>query len=117
MKKVKQEFHYGFALNETETILHKALANMHDNDLIVNGGLYLTNERIVFVGYVPNSRTRVSCEISLFRIKEVRPEKTFYFFNNIIRVISISDEEYKLIVDNQTEWLKQINRQLQTIGA
>ncbi len=103
-------------MNENEVILHKELANMHDNDLIANGGLYLTNERMVFVGYIPNSRTRVSCDVSLYRIREVRPEKTFRLFNNIIRIISIRDEEYKFIVDSQKEWLRQIKVQLKAIG-
>ena len=113
---MQQGFHYGFEINENETILHKALANMEDNDLVANGALYLTNERMVFVGYILNSRTRVSCEVSLYHIKEVRPEKTFYVFNNIIRIISVRDEHYKFIVDTQREWLEQINRQLSVIG-
>ena len=96
-----QQFHYGFKLNENEKIMHKALANMHDNDLIVNGALYLTDERMVFVGYAPNTTTRMSCEVSLYHIKEVRPEKTFRFINNIIRIINIRDEHYKFIVDQQ----------------
>ena len=103
-------------MNENEKIMHKALANMHDNDLIVNGALYLTNERLCFVGYVPNSRTRMTCEVSLFHIKEVRPEKTFKIFNNVIRVINIRDEQYKFVVDGQKEWLERIHSQLSQIG-
>ena len=102
-------------MTENEKIMHKALANMHDNDLIVNGALYLTNERMVFVGYLPNDITKVSCEISLYHIKEIRPEKTFRMFNNIIRIISIRDEQYKFIVDKQKEWLAQIDRQLKEL--
>ena len=89
---------------------------MHDNDLIVNGALYLTDERIVFVGYLPNTTTRMTCEISLFHIKEVRAEKTFKLFNNIVRVINIRDEHYKFVVDEQKEWLRLIDNQLRQIG-
>ena len=113
---MSQTFHYGFDLLENEVIVHKALANIHDNDMIANGALYLTNERLIFVGYVPNERTRVSCEVSLYHIKEIRPEKTFRLFNNILRVISIRDEQYKFIVDKQKIWLEQIDRQLKAIG-
>ena len=102
-------------MTETEKILHKALVNMEDGELVANGALYLTTERMVFVGYMLNTRTRVSCDISLYHIKEVRPEKTFYVFNNIIRIISIRDEHYKFIVDRRSEWLEQIDRQLRAI--
>lgn len=107
-----RQFHYGFDLNENEKIVHKALANMHDNDLIVNGALYLTNERLYFVGYLPNTGTRMFCEVSLYHVKEVRPEKTFRIFNNILRIIGIGEEQYKFIVDDQKIWLKEIDKQL-----
>lgn len=109
------KFHYGFDINDNEVILHKAIANMHDNDLIVNGALYLTNQRLFFVGYVPNSRTRMSCEISLYHVKEVIPEKTFHLFNNVIRVVNLREEQFKFIVDGQKEWLDQIGRQLRAL--
>jgi len=111
-----KQYHYEFNMLENEKILYKALVNMHDNDLIVNGALYLTDERMVFVGYVPNERTRVSCEVSLYHIKEIRPEKTFFLFNNIIRVINVRDEEYKFIVDDQKNWLEKINTQIRALG-
>lgn len=110
-----KQFHYDFAMTETEKIVHKALVNMHDNDLIANGAMYLTDERLVFVGYVPNERTRVFCEISLYHIKDVKPEKTFLVFNNIIRIIDIRDEQYKFIVDDQKVWLEQIDCQLKAL--
>ena len=110
-----QHYHYAFDMKENEKILYKELANIHDNDLIANGALYLTDERLIFVGYVPNERTRVSCEVSLYHVKEVRPEKTFKIFNNIIRIINIRDEQYKFIVDHQKDWLEHINRQLKAI--
>ena len=111
-----QTLHYGFKMTENEKIIHKALANMHDNDLIVNGALYLTNERMVFIGYMPNDTTKVTCEISLYHIKEIRPEKTFRIFNNIIRIVSIRDDHYKFIVDKQKEWLAQIDKQLKALA-
>jgi hypothetical protein len=111
-----QTFHYGFDMLDDERILHKALVNMEDNDLFANGALYLTNERLVFVGYILNTRNRVSCDISLYHIKEVKPEKTFLVFNNIIRIISIRDEQYKFIVDRQKEWLEKIGGVLREIG-
>jgi hypothetical protein len=110
-----KDFHYDFQMIENEKIMHKALANMHDNDLIANGALYLTDERLVFVGYIPNERTRVSCEISLYHVKEIKPEKTFFVFNNIIRVISIRDEQYKFIVDDQRRWMTQIDQQIKAL--
>jgi hypothetical protein len=109
---LEKQFHYEFQINENEKILHKALANMQEDELIVNGALYLTDERIIFVGYIPNTRTRVTSEVPLEHIKEVRPGKTFLVFNNILRVINIRNEEYKFIVDGQKEWLQQIEKQI-----
>ena len=110
------QFNYIFDVNEDEIILHKALANMQDEQLIVHGALYLTSERLVFVGYVPNTRTKVTSEVSLYHIQEICPGKTFFFINNIIRVIDIRNEEYKFIVDKQKVWLDEIYKQLDAIG-
>jgi hypothetical protein len=109
-------FNYVFNVNENEIILHKAQANMQDEQLIVHGALYLTSERLVFVGYVPNTRTKVQSEVSLYHVQEIRPGKTFFFIENIIRVIDIRNEEYKFIVDKQKIWLAEIYKQLDAIG-
>ena len=111
-----KKFHYGFALNQGEVIIHKGTANMHDSEYIISGALYLTDEKIIFIGYIPNSRNKVSSTILLEDVREVKTEKSLFVFNNILRIVDIHDVNYKFIVKGQQEWNSQILRQLGRVG-
>ena len=107
-----QKFNYQFPLKDDEKIVHKELANMHDSDYVLNGALYLTNQRIVFIALVPKSNTKVTYTILLSNVKDVIPEKSLFFFNNILRIVSTLDEQYKFVVKGQKEWQMQILQQI-----
>ena len=108
----ENKFNLEFPLQDNEKIIHKGYANMHDSDYIVNGALYLTDARIVFVGLVPHNNTKVTCSIFLSRIEEVKKEKSLLFLSNVLRVLDCDKQDYKFIVKDQKEWHAQILRQL-----
>ncbi|MHC1762056.1 MAG: GRAM domain-containing protein [Negativicutes bacterium] len=112
-----QKFNYEFPLKDDEKIIHKERANMHDSDYVLNGALYLTNQRIVFIALVPKRNTKVTYTILLSNIKDVIPEKSLFFFNNILRVVSTLDEQYKFVVKGQKEWQTQILQQISQIRS
>ena len=114
--KLTRSYSYGFEMTENEKILHKGLANMQEGSAIVKGALYLTNERMVFVGLVPESRTMVQSEVSLFHVREVRLKRTLFIFENIIEIENLQGEVYKFILDKQKVWHAEIHKQLAAIG-
>ena len=100
---------YSFPLNEGESILKKDLANLQKEGDDFNGAFYLTNERIVFVGYMGgNLNNKYLHDTQLEHIQELVPEKTFYFIKNVIKVRTIRDEQYKVIISNRDQWIKAI---------
>ena len=101
-----------FPLNDNEKILFKDYAHMHDADYNVNGALYLTNDRLVFVGLIPHNSTKVTYSVLLSRITDVRREKSLFCLNNVLRIVDCEQQSYKFIVKGQQEWHAQIRRQL-----
>ena len=93
--KLTRTYSYGFEMTENEKILHKGVANMQEGQAIVNGALYLTNERVVFVGLVPESRTMVQSEVSLYQVREVRSKRTLFIFENIIEIENLQGDVYR----------------------
>jgi len=79
--------------------------------------MYLTDARIVFVALIPNSNTKTTYTISLCDIKEVKTEKSLFFFGNILRIVATHDKQYKFIVKGQKEWQSRILQQIGQIES
>lgn len=108
---------YSFSLNDTETIIKKGHASMHLEDSAFTGALYLTDERLVFVGYVMDITRKYVETVPLEHIREVRGERTFYIVPNAMTVTTITGKILKVIVDpgDRNAWLKAIGQQLDSI--
>ncbi len=102
---------YSFPLEEDEVIIKKGMANLYCEDAVLNGALYLTNQRLVFVGYLLDLAHKQLEEVPLVHIKEIKPEKTFFIIPNVIVLTTIRDRKLKLIVHGRNSWLSDINRQ------
>lgn len=102
---------YSFPLNEGEKILKKDHANMQKAGEAFHGALYLTNERLVFVGYMGDLSNKYMNETPLEHVQELLPEKTFYVIPNIINVQNLKDHNYKIIINNRDQWIQAINEQ------
>lgn len=102
---------YSFRMLENETIVKKALANLTVEKTVLNGAMYLTSERLVFVGYLleePNYKYTI--EMSLYHIAELRRERNCFFISNILVIRSIQDEEWRLAITKRDSWYEAIQQ-------
>ncbi|WP_371370693.1 GRAM domain-containing protein [Sporomusa aerivorans] len=102
---------YSFPLEDEELILKKCLASYSCDGNVLNGALYLTDHRLVFVGYALSINNKYMDEVLLTHIKEILPEKTFLIIPNVLKVITIKDKVIKFVVKGRDEWLEAINKQ------
>jgi hypothetical protein len=102
---------YSFPLEPEEVILKKCLASYSCGGDVLNGALYLTDYRLVFVGYALSISNKYMDEVPLTHIKEVVPEKTFLIIPNVVKVITIKDKVIKFVVKGRNEWLDAIKKQ------
>lgn len=107
---------YSFPVGEEEKILKKDHASMAVGGQAYNGALYLTNERIVFVGYLMDIRNKYVEEVSLYHVKEIKPEKSLLVIPNAMRIVTIQDRTIKIVVSKRNEWYAEICRKMEEIG-
>lgn len=107
---------YSFHLEEDEHILKKCLTSYTCEKDVLTGALYLTEHRLVFVGYMLNLDNKYIDQIPLTHIKELLPEKTFFVIPNVIKVITIQDKVIKFVLDGRNKWLEAINHQIACVN-
>jgi hypothetical protein len=103
---------YSFPLRDHERILKKSLANFYYDDDVLHGALYLTNERVVFVGFLLDVSRKYMQEVPLIHIKEIKPEKTFFIIPNVLIIRTIQERRMKFVMNRRDEWLDVIHRQI-----
>jgi hypothetical protein len=110
---------YSFPMNEDEKIIMKGLASLHLPEHAFHGAVYLTNERIVYVGYVMDIGKKYMEEIPLVRVAEVVGAKTFYVIPNVLAITTLTGETFKFVVDagERNAWLKAIHAQLEAVNG
>jgi hypothetical protein len=110
----KEDVMYRFPLNDNENILKKSLASLHLEDNAFTGALYLTDQRIVFVGYVVNITRKYLEDIPLEHVAKIEAGKTFWVVPNVIDVTTIRNRKFKIIVNpgERNEWLGAIKAEL-----
>lgn len=106
---------YTFPLETDERIKKKCLASYNCEGDVLSGALYLTDQRLVFVGYALDITNKYMDEVPLTHIKEILPEKTFYIIPNVLKVVTIGDKVIKFVVEGRNEWLEAIKRQIDII--
>lgn len=103
---------YKFPLNDTETILRKDLASMSFGGEAYNGALYLTNERLVFVGYVMDIRNKYIEEIFYHQIQELKPAKSLFIVPNALSLTTVTGRKMKFVVKGRNDWVAEIRRKM-----
>ncbi|MBP2634095.1 MAG: hypothetical protein H6Q72_2 [Firmicutes bacterium] len=103
---------YSFPLETDELILRKSHASYTCQGDVLSGALYLTDRRLVFIGYILSIDNKYMDEVPLTHIKALLPEKTFFIIPNVLKVITIKDKTIKFIIENRNDWLEAINRQV-----
>ena len=88
---------YIFQLAAEEKILKKAVGTAQVGDKAGLGALYLTTERVVFIGYERTSiTTTVEEEIPLEHVLEIKAEKSLGVLPNVIVINTIRGPEFQI---------------------
>jgi hypothetical protein len=103
---------YRFKVGQNEKILHKGLASLHIEEATFSGALYLTNERLVFVGHMlgGNASTK-EVSVPLGQIGSIRGVRTALIIPNGVEIVTKGNDRLRLILRNRKEWLTAIARQ------
>lgn len=104
---------YSFPLAADESIIKKCLASYTCDKDVLNGALYLTDSRLVFVGYLLSINNKYMDEVPLAHIKALAADRTFYIIPNALKVITRQDKVIKYIVQDRNQWLDAITRQME----
>jgi hypothetical protein len=107
---------YRFSLKENEQILKKGEASLHIDDVGLTGALYLTNERLVFVGFVLGAARQHEKAVLLQQIRELKTGKTFFIIPNVLEITIDDGERLNVIVRGRDEWLAAIRSQMALKG-
>lgn len=107
---------YIFQLAAEEKILKKAMCAAHIGDKAGLGALYLTTERVVFIGYERTAvTTTVEEEIPLEHIDEITAKKTLALLPNVVVIDTIRGRRFKFIVNDRDDWVAAIKEQMDRI--
>ncbi len=108
---------YQFPLEDSERILRKSLASMTTEGDSFNGAIYLTNERIVFVGYLLEITNKYLEEVPFEHIEAIAPATSLWVIPNAIVLKTIRGRSLKFVVGGRDAWLNEIKLQQRNIGV
>lgn len=103
---------YSFQLGNDEKILRKDHASLSVDGESYTGGLYLTNDRVVFVGYILDIKKKFIEEIPFQLIRTINKEKTFFVLSNVLVLETIRDRSLRFVVKNRQDWFDAIEHQM-----
>ena len=103
---------YGFRLERGERLLKRGEGCMSVEDSTVLGTLFLTNQRLIFVGLARRPLTSVAAvEIPLEHIDTIKTDKTLKLIANAIRVTTIRGGKFTFLVSDRDRWVSAISEQ------
>lgn len=106
---------YSFPVEASENILKKGLVNLEWDGESFSGALYLTTERLVFVGYLLDMTHKYLKDVPLAHITGMTRGKSLFIIPNVLNVCTIKDKTLKFVVSGSREWLVEINKQINLI--
>lgn len=106
---------YSFAMEDDERILKKTLASYFVDEHAFQGAFYLTNSRLVFVGYYIDSNTKYTSSIQLEHIQELVPGRTMFVIPNAITIKTVQNTSAKVLLQSRDAWLSEIKKQMDTL--
>ncbi|MDR3592879.1 MAG: GRAM domain-containing protein [Negativicutes bacterium] len=107
---------YSFPLKDDEVIIKKSHASFHVDGEAWSGAFYLTDRRVVFVGYMMDINKKFLGDIPLSQVSEVKGEKTFHIIPNVIHITARNGYRCKVIVEGRNAWLTAIQEELAKQG-
>lgn len=106
---------YSFPVEDGENILKKGLVNLECNGEAFSGALYLTTERLVFVGYLLDITHKYMEDIPLTHISGITRGKSLFVIPNVLNIWTLQEKQLKFIVSGSEDWLVEINKQIALI--
>lgn len=106
---------YSFPIEKNEDILKKGLVNLQLEGEAFSGALYLTTERLVFVGYLLDITHKYMEEVPLAHITDLTKGKSLFLIPNVLNVQTIKERKLKFVVQGCNEWFEEINKQIERI--
>ncbi|NLI29804.1 MAG: hypothetical protein GX423_06970 [Nitrospiraceae bacterium] len=106
---------YSFPTQPDEQILRKGLASLQVEDTTLSGALYLTNHRLVFVGYIlggPAIKKEVA--FALGELASITGTKTAMLIPNAVEVTTTRHEKIRFVLRERNAWLSAIRDQMAT---
>lgn len=95
---------YSFPMKEQEIILRKGMANLYYEGDAFQGALYLTDERVIFVGHLSDITRKYMVDIPLSHIAAMTTGRSLYIVPNILCIRTIRSDSYKFIVKQRDSW-------------
>ena len=106
---------YSFPVEPGEDIIKKGLVNLELDSEAFSGALYLTTERLVFIGYLLDITHKYMEEVPLAHIVEIKRGKSLFIIPNVLNVLTLKERKLKFIVKGSSEWINEINKKIQEI--
>jgi len=103
---------YSFPLAENERIVKKGHASLLRDGSAYTGAFYLTNARLVFIGYMMNITQKHMEDVDLSQVREVLGGKSLLVFSNVLHILTIQGEKLKIVVSGRNLWLAAIREEL-----
>lgn len=113
----------GFPLEEGERLLKHGGATYEREEIglwssmlttnAMLGTLYLTTERLVFVGHMAATRTYMMEEVLLAHVDGVLPARTFSWLSNALLVTTLRGRRLRFLVQGRDEWSAAILEQVE----
>ncbi len=107
---------YSFTPLKDEKLTRKGLANMYLGRESLFGALYLTNQRLLFVGYIHGNVYVNETSVALKQIREVRGGKTYFIIPNELKIIDDRNEHYRFVVRERNQWIEAIRAEMALAG-
>jgi hypothetical protein len=81
--------------------------------MTLSGALYLTNERLVFAGFILGGPAiKKELAFSLKKIASVSGGKTALLIPNAVDIATADNEHFRLVLRDRNAWLAAIRKQL-----
>lgn len=91
------------------------MANLECDDEAFSGALYLTTNRLVFIGYLLDITHKYMEDLPLSHVSEITRGKSLFVIPNVLNVWTIKERKLKFIVGGSSEWFAKIKEQVNSL--
>ena len=106
---------YSFSLHDDEKIIKKDHANFDSAAEKLHGALYLTTERLVFVGYVMGLEHKYLKEVSLEHLTQVATARSLGLIPNALVIKTAEKEILRFVIRRRNEWYQALIERLNPV--